>query len=156
MRAGEQAADASGAFERAAQVIAAGVADGGRVVAIALLDDPHPVIDILGRGRERPASWPSVLEPLAQTAKTVVNEIRPPSRVELDINEPVLIVVGIALHSILARGQVAIVVINERGARTARQLILRVHGESGHTVVSSAIEIPGRIVKVTAIVTVDR
>ena len=43
----EQAANSSRAFERAAEVIAAGVADQGRIVgAIALLDDAVALINV--------------------------------------------------------------------------------------------------------------
>src|SRR6266478_4864264 len=70
--AAQQAADSSGSFERAAEVIAARVPNCRRVAAVALLDDAIAIVNVEGRALQDAVG---VLQALAQTAQAIIREL---------------------------------------------------------------------------------
>src|SRR5207247_3778472 len=71
----QQAADTASAFQAAAEVVAASVAEVWRVVHVPLLNYPQAVINIKGRGLQDAVE---VLKALAQAAQAIINEFAVP------------------------------------------------------------------------------
>ncbi len=159
IRAPQQAADSSGAFQGAAQVVASGVSNGGCVAAIAFLDYTVPVVNISSYRAHNPGgAVPSVIRPNPQPAASIIAEIRTISRPGTQAHQPVFVIVTVAASgtTFAAASQVAIGIIRVP-ALFGGQLVVAINAKGrDHTVVGEPIQVPGRIIKVPPVLGIHR